>query len=196
MKYVSETEQKVIMQALKNGAIVGVPTETVYGLAVRADNTEAIKKLLHLKNREIDSGKVLTMMVADVDDMKKYVNMNRRSTNIARHYFPGELTLVLKKNDDWSHPYFDNFGTVGIRIPNHRFMLDLLRKTGPLLVTSANPRGEKPCRTSKELGKRMPSVDMIVDGECENGLPSTVLDLTGEKPRALRQGGLLIVHYA
>ena len=128
--------------------------------------------------------------------MKKYVSMNRRNTNLARHYFPGELTMVLSKKDDWSHPYFDNFGTVGIRIPNHRFMLNLLQKTGPLLVTSANPRGEAPCRTSKELGKRMPSVDMIVEGKCENGLPSTVLDLTGDKPRALRQGGLLIVHYA
>ena len=196
MKYVSETDRKSVARALREGLIVGVPTETVYGLAVMANNTEAIKKLLRLKNREIDSGKVLTMMVADVDDMAKYVEMDRRSTRLARHYFPGELTMVLLKNEDWSHPYYDNFGTVGIRIPNHRFMLDLLRETGPLLVTSANPRGERPCRSSQELGKRMPDVNMIVEGECENGLPSTVLDLTGKEPRALRQGGLLIVHYA
>lgn len=195
MKYVSDKDRQAVVKALKKGAILGVPTETVYGLAVMADNTAAIEKLLRLKNRDIDSGKVLTMMVAEVDDMKKYVKMTHQSTRMARHYFPGELTMVLPKHDDWSHPYFDNFGTVGIRIPGHDFMLDLLRETGPLLVTSANPRGEAPCRTSKELGKRMPNVDMIVHGSCGHGLPSTVIDLTADKPRALRQGGLLIVHY-
>ena len=196
MKYVSVSDKQTAIKALQKGAILGVPTETVYGLAVMANNTEAIKRLLKLKNRKIDSGKVLTMMVADVDDMGKYAKMTRKSTNLARHYFPGELTLVLPKHEEWSHPYFDNFGTVGIRIPNHAYMLDLLRETGPLLVTSANPRGESPCRTSKELGERMPDIDVIIEGACENGLPSTVIDLTGDEPRSLRQGGLLIVHYA
>ena len=113
-----------------------------------------------------------------------------------RLLFPGELTLILKQREDWRHPYFDNFHTVGIRIPNHEYMLDLLRETGPLLVTSANPRGEEPCRTSRELNKRMPSVDLIVKGECGGDLPSTVIDITTDTPRPLRQGGLLIVHYS
>lgn len=196
MRYVSQEDKQSAIKTLRKGGILGVPTETVYGLAVMADNTDAIKKLLNIKNRHIDSGKVLTMMVADVDDMKKFVEMDRMTTNLARRYFPGELTLILNQRKDWRHPYFDNFHTVGIRIPDHEYMLDLLRETGPLLVTSANPRGEAPCRTSRELNKRMPSVDMIVKGECGGGLPSTVIDMTTETPRALRQGGLLIVHYA
>ena len=196
MRYVSQEDKQSAIKTLRKGGILGVPTETVYGLAVMADNTDAIKKLLNIKNRHIDSGKVLTMMVADVDDMKKFVEMDRMTTNLARRYFPGELTLILNQRKDWRHPYFDNFHTVGIRIPDHEYMLDLLRETGPLLVTSANPRGEAPCRTSRELNKRMPSVDMIVKGECGGGLPSTVIDMTTETPRSLRQGGLLIVHYA
>ena len=196
MRYVSENDKQIAVEALKKGAILGVPTETVYGLAVKADNTEAIKKLLNLKERPVGSGKVLTMMVADVDEMFKYAKMNRRKTNFARHYFPGELTMILPKNEAFSHPYFDKVGTIGIRIPQHRYMLDLLRETGPLLVTSANPRGERPCYTGKELGRRMPSVDMIVDSKAGGSIPSTIIDFTTEDPYPVRQGGLLIVRYA
>ena len=196
MRCISEDDKQIAIEALNKGAILGVPTETVYGLAVKADNTEAIKKLLNLKERPLGSGKVLTMMVANVDEMFKYANMNRRQTNFARHYFPGELTMILPKNEAFSHPYFDKVKTIGIRIPQHKYMLDLLRETGPLLVTSANPRGEKPCYTSKELIKRMPSVDMVVDGRAGGSIPSTIIDFTQDDPYPVRQGGLLIVRYS
>jgi L-threonylcarbamoyladenylate synthase len=196
MRYVSENDKQTAVDALNKGAILGVPTETVYGLAVKADNTEAIKKLLNLKDRPIGSGKVLTMMVADVDEMFKYAKMNHRVTNFARHYFPGELTMILPKNKDFDHPYFNKIDTIGIRIPQHKYMLDLLRETGPLLVTSANPRGERPCYTSKELAKRLPSVDMVVNGEAGGSIPSTIIDFTHDDPYPVRQGGLLIVRYA
>ncbi|MBR0134217.1 threonylcarbamoyl-AMP synthase [Candidatus Saccharibacteria bacterium] len=196
MKYVSEDDRQIAVEALNKGAILGVPTETVYGLAVKADNTEAINKLLNLKERPLGSGKVLTMMVADVDEMFKYAKMNRRMTNFARHYFPGELTMILPKSETFSHPYFDKVQTIGIRIPQHKYMLDLLRETGPLLVTSANPRGERPCFTGKEVAKRMPSVDMVVDSKAGGSIPSTIIDFTQDDPYPVRQGGLLIVRYA
>jgi L-threonylcarbamoyladenylate synthase len=196
MRFVSDKDINTAVEALEKGAILGVPTETVYGLAVKADNSEAIKKLLNLKERPVGSGKVLTMMVADVDEMFKYAKMNHRVTNFARHYFPGELTMILPKSEGFEHPYFDKVQTIGIRIPQHRYMLDLLRETGPLLVTSANPRGEKPCYNSKEVAKRMPSVDMVVNGEAGGSIPSTIIDFTGEDPYPVRQGGLLIVRYA
>ena len=196
MKCISENDKQAAVEALNKGAILGVPTETVYGLAVKADNTEAINKLLNLKERPVGSGKVLTMMVADVDEMFKYAKMNRRMTNFARHYFPGELTMILPKSEAFSHPYFDKAETIGIRIPQHQYMLDLLRETGPLLVTSANPRGERPCYNSKELTKRMPSVDMVVNGEAGGSIPSTIIDFTHDDPYPVRQGGLLIVRYA
>ena len=196
MKYVSKGYIEDAKKALNRGDILAVPTETVYGLAVKLDNTAAIRKLLNLKNRQIDSGKVLTMMVADVDDIKKYALVNRKTMNLARHYFPGELTLILPKRRAFKHPYFDHFDTVGIRIPDHKYLLELLRSTGPLLVTSANPRGEAPCRDSKEVAKRLPMVDTVVEGESGGNIPSTVIDWTEEEPISIRQGGLLIVRYS
>lgn len=196
MKYVSKGHVEDAKKALNRGDILAVPTETVYGLAVKLDNTAAIRKLLDLKNRQIDSGKVLTIMVADVDDIKKYALVNRKTMNLARHYFPGELTLILPKRRAFKHPYFDHFDTVGIRIPDHKYLLELLRTAGPLLVTSANPRGEAPCRDSKEVAKRLPNVDTIVEGESGGNLPSTIIDWTEDEPVPIRQGGLLIVRYS
>ena len=196
MKYVSQGYLEDAKQSLNRGDILAVPTETVYGLAVKADNTAAIRKLLELKNRQIGSGKILTIMLADVDDIKNYAVVNRKTMNLARHYFPGELTLILPKRRAFKHPYFDHFDTIGIRIPDHKYLLDLIRATGPLLVTSANPRGEAPCRSSKEVAERMPKVDTIVEGVSGGNIPSTVIDWTEEEPVPVRQGGLLIVRYA
>jgi tRNA A37 threonylcarbamoyladenosine synthetase subunit TsaC/SUA5/YrdC len=105
------------------------------------------------------------------------------------------LTLMLKKNPDFRHIYFDHFDTVGIRIPAHDYMLVLLRDTGPLLVTSANPRGETPCIHSREVSKRIKNVDGIVRGRAGGSMPSTIVDWSNETPRQIRMGGLLIVHY-
>ena len=196
MKYVSQGYLEDAKRALNRGDILAVPTETVYGLAVKSDNTAAIRKLLELKNRQVGSGKVLTMMLADVDDIKKYALVNHKTLNLARHYFPGELTLILPKRRAFKHPYFDHFDTIGIRIPDHKYLLDLIRTTGPLLVTSANPRGEAPCRTSKEVAERLPQIDAIVEGVSGGNIPSTIIDWTEEEPVPVRQGGLLIVRYA
>lgn len=195
MKIVEQKNFKAAIDALNRGGILGVPTETVYGLAVKADNTPAIRKLLALKNREVGSGKVLTMMVADVDQMQDYAYMTRKTQNFVRHYFPGELTVILPKHRGFKHPYFNNFETIGIRIPEHQYMLDLLKKTGPLLVTSANPRGEAPCRNSEELIKRLPDVDAVVKGVSGENLPSTIISLCDKEPVVVRQGGLLVVRY-
>ncbi len=196
MKYVSQEYIEDAKNTLNKGGILGVPTETVYGLAVKLDNTAAIRKLLDLKNRQIGSGKVLTMMLADVEDIKKYAIVNRKTMNLARHYFPGELTLILPKRRAFSHPYFDHFDSVGFRIPDHPYLLELLRQTGPLLVTSANPRGEAPCRSSKEVAERLPKIDAVVEGVSGGNIPSTVIDWTEDEPIPVRQGGLLIVRYA
>jgi L-threonylcarbamoyladenylate synthase len=115
--------------------------------------------------------------------------------NFARHYFPGELTVILKKNPNFKHVYYDNFDTIGIRIPAHEYMLDLLRATGPLLVTSANPRGEVPCMHSHEVEARIKSIDGIIRGHAGGSLPSTIVDLSEPEPRLVRAGGLLIVRY-
>lgn len=196
MRYVSQNYLEDAKKALDRGDILAVPTETVYGLAVKLDNIAAIRKLLDFKNRQIGSGKVLTMMVDNVDDIKTYALVNRKTLNLARHYFPGELTLILPKRPNFKHPYFDHFEKIGIRIPNHKYLLDLIHTSGPLLVTSANSRGEAPCCTSKEVTSRLPKIDTVIEGKSGGNLPSTIIDWTGDKPVSVRQGGLLIVRYS
>lgn len=180
---------------LNTDGILAVPTETVYGLAVKANSKAAIEKLLKIKNRAVSSGKVLTLMLGDVDEMPQFAQMDRRAKIMARHYFPGELTLILPKARGFQHPYFDNFETVGIRIPAYDYMLELIAKTGPLLVTSANPRGEAPCQDSREVKQRLPAVDGVIDGKAGGNIPSTIIDFTKNRPFPVRQGGLLIVRY-
>ena len=196
MKCVTQNNFRDAKNTLNKGGILAVPTETVYGLAVKFDDKMAIQRLLNLKERQIGSGKVLTMMVADVEQIPEYAEMTERTMNLARHYFPGELTLLLPKNNAFVHPYFDNFEKIGIRIPDHPYMLKLLREAGPLLVTSANLRGEKPCHNSHDVELCLPEIDMLVEGESGGNLPSTIIDWSAAEPVQLRQGGLLIVRYA
>lgn len=195
MKLIGRTDIKAAKTTLENGGILAVPTETVMGLAVSIKSEDAINKLLDLKKRAIGSGKVLTIMVASVDEISKYAFLSDEQLTFARHYFPGELTLILEKSPSFSHPYFDHFETIGIRIPAHNYMLKLLKKTGPLLVTSANPRGEKPCMSDEEVKERLPEIKVCVKGRAGGSLPSTIIDWSGSMPRQIRAGGLLIVHY-
>ena len=195
MKLIGRTDIKAAKTTLENGGILAVPTETVMGLAVSIKSEEAINKLIEFKKRAIGSGKVFTIMVASVDEIKKYAFLSDEQLTFARHYFPGELTLILEKNPNFNHPYFDHFSTIGIRIPAHSYMLKLLKKTGPLLVTSANPRGEMPCMNDEEVKGRLPEIKACVKGRAGGSLPSTIIDGTGSMPRQVRAGGLLIVHY-
>ncbi|MCQ2570977.1 MAG: threonylcarbamoyl-AMP synthase [Candidatus Saccharibacteria bacterium] len=195
MRSFSQEDRASAIATLNQGGILAVPTETVYGLAVRLDDEKAILKLLKLKDRQVGSGKILTIMLPSVNDIPNYAQVDRHHMNIARRHFPGELTLILKKHPEFRHVYFDNFDKVGIRIPAHKYMLDLLRATGPLLVTSANPRGEVPCLHSSEVHERLKSIDGIVHGSAGGSLPSTIIDWSEPEPRQVRAGGLLIVRY-
>ncbi len=196
MKYISRERLDDAKQALNRGDILAVPTETVYDLAVKSDNTAAIRKLLELKKRQLAGNNSLTIMLANVDDIKNYAVVSHKTINLARHYFPGELTLILPKRRAFKHPYFDHFDEVSIRIPDHKFLLDLIRATGPLLVTNASPIGKAPCRSSEDVSAQFPTIDAIVEGVSGGNLPSTIIDWTKEEPVPVRQGGLLIVRYA
>ena len=196
MKYISRERLDDAKQALNRGDILAVPTETVYDLAVKSDNTAAIRKLLELKKRQLAGNNNLTIMLANVDDIKNYAVVSHKTINLARHYFPGELTLILPKRRAFKHPYFDHFDEVSIRIPDHKFLLDLIRATGPLLVTNASLIGKAPCRSSEDVSAQFPTIDAIVEGVSGGNLPSTIIDWTKEEPVPVRQGGLLIVRYA
>lgn len=195
MKVISQKDKKPACDILLNGGVLGVPTETVYGIACSLESKEGIEKLIKIKKRPITSDKCFTLMLPSVKDIPRFADISRQEENLSRRYFPGELTMIFNKNPDFKNYYFDNFNTIGIRIPAHKYMLDLLEKAGPLLVTSANPRGEAPCIDFKEFKTRLPKADAVIRGRSGNSLPSTILDIRSSIPHTIRQGGLLIVQY-
>ena len=195
MKQLSQRDTAGAAKILKDGGVIAVPTETVYGLAAALDSEKAIKKLLEIKERPVGSGKICSLMLPSVTSIRDFAKVSNLEYNLALRYFPGELTMIFNKQANFKNSYFDNFDTIGIRIPAHKYMLSLLKKTGPLLVTSANPRGESACCSDSEVRKRLPKIDSVVRGKAGNSLPSTILDIRNGEPKILRQGGLLIVHY-
>lgn len=190
MIHYSEEDTTSIVSALKNGQVVALPTETVYGLAISLHSATALEKLIYLKKRDIHSGKVFTLVPKSRDTIDTYAIIPKTAKKYITRYVPGELTLILEKNPDFHHPYFDHFDSIGIRIPDHPLFRAILERTGPLLLTSANPRGDQPATTSDILEQTMPKVDVVVDGKSGNHAPSTIISFLEKKPKIIRNGDL------
>ena len=170
----SEYDKSAIIKQLLSHEVATVPTETVEGYAVLLDDKIAIDKLMKLKNRGFESGKVFTLVPKNKSDIKKYVIVPEGAKELIKKYVPGEITLILPKNPDFINYYFDHFNSIGIRIPDHEFYTEILKATGPMLLTSANPRGGTPKSITGHL-------------------PSTIVDFTGDSPKIIRQGNLKVL---
>ena len=191
MIQISKDSTSQIINALNSGQVVALPTETVYGLAISLNSPTALEKLIYLKRRDLKSGKVFTLVPPTKSDFSTFSVPTRLSRTFISKYVPGEITLILHKNPEFSHPYFNHFSTIGLRLPKSQLFFNILPETGPLLLTSANPRGDKPATSSEEVAETLPKVDVIVKGKTPSGkLPSTVVDLTGKTPVVIRQGDL------
>ena len=177
---------------LRTGGLVAFATETVYGLGADATNPVAVQKIFHAKGRP--STNPLIVHIADAEIAKKYVtSWPIAAEKLARHFWPGPLTIVLPKSSAIVSQVTAGRDTVGIRVPNHPLALELLREfAGAVAAPSAN-RANHISPTSaadvkSELGDR---VDLILDGgTCSVGIESTVIDLTGDRGRVLRPGGI------
>ena len=162
------------------GGIVAFPTETVYGLAASAADAEAQYRIYEIKNRP--RAMPLILMVAEPDELHGWVEVDERARGFMLRFWPGPLTLVLKRPG--AAP------TLGVRIPDHSLALRLLGAAGPLMTTSANVSGQPPALNAEEASK-LPGLAGVLDGgPVPGGQASTVLDLTGEAPRILREGPL------
>jgi L-threonylcarbamoyladenylate synthase len=179
-------------EILRQGKLVAIPTETVYGLGADAKNPAAVKKIFAAKGRPSDHP--LIVHIADAADLPAWaIDIPPTAYLLAKHFWPGPLTLVLNKH--LSVPYEVTGGqeTIALRVPDHPVALSLLKAFGGGI---AAPSANRFCRISptqashveEELGDK---VDMILDGgACQVGLESTIVDLSGAKPRLLRPGQL------
>lgn len=192
MSYVS-VDQAVNL--LKEGHVVGVPTETVYGLAGRIDNEAALKLIFSTKQRPFFDP--LIVHVHDLSQVRALAaEWPEVYQKLAKRFWPGPLTLVTKKTDSVSPLITSGLETVAIRCPRHPLALDILRKLNvPLAAPSANRFGRTSPTRAAHVEKEFDDQIAVVDGgDCEVGLESTVIDAHKDKDRwvirILRPGGV------
>jgi L-threonylcarbamoyladenylate synthase len=176
-------------QALDRGGVVGFPTDTVYGMGCRAGSLAAIQRLYEIKSRP--GHQPLILMAASVAEMGAFSQWVPAAEALSQRFWPGPLTLILKAKA--AGEVLRGGGTVGVRIPANEAALELLRWSGPLATTSANRHGHHPLLDAAAAVCDLPGLSGALangSGEREATVPSSILDLTGEKPVLLRQGGL------
>lgn len=175
---------------LENGGAVILPTETVYGLFAQALNEDAVNRVYQLKQRPRD--KAMNLNVSNLNDIYFFSqNTPFFLEKLYNRFMPGPLTIILKANDNV--PFWVNSGldTVGFRVPNHVKTLQLISETGPLIGPSANISGNESGKKFSDIQAQF-SVDLpgIEDDQALTGIDSTILDLSGQKARILRQGAI------
>jgi len=193
-------QENIISQAvavLKSGGLVLFPTETVYGAGVDATNPEAVAKLLAYKSRR--EGKPLSIAVTDIEMAHQYVEINESAQKLYERFLPGPVTVVSKvRGDSELVPgVISEFGTVGVRIPAHDLIHDIVHALGkPMTATSANASGEKRPHSIEDVfgglsGKQKGLIDLVIDaGVLPPNEPSTVIDTTLSTPITLRAGAI------
>jgi len=176
---------------LKQGAIIVVPTDTVYGLLADATNEQAIDRVLCIKQR--DKEKALPIFVKDITMAKKYAVIREREKAFLEEVWPGATTVVLKRGTQPLPQVVYQNDTVGLRAPDHEFVQMLLRTANvPLVGTSANLAG-KPASTKiadviAQFAEQKDQPDIIINaGDLPASQPSKVIDITTRKPRVIRE---------
>jgi tRNA threonylcarbamoyl adenosine modification protein (Sua5/YciO/YrdC/YwlC family) len=177
------------VEALRGGDIVGVPTDTVYGLAADPWHSGAADRLFRVKARP--RSVELPVLVCDADQALTLVTgLPDSARRLMKSFWPGALTLVLPRRPDVTADLGDEDETIGIRCPAHPVPLAICRELGPVATTSANRHDQRPAATAAELAQALPGVSLILDaGECDRAA-STVVDATGETPLLLREGAV------
>ncbi|EOM74930.1 threonylcarbamoyl-AMP synthase [Rhodococcus rhodnii] len=177
--------------ALEAGRLVVVPTDTVYGIAANAFDSDAVDALLRAKGRGRDMPvPVLVGSWNTIDGLVYSVTPQARE--LVRAFWPGGLSLVVEQAPSLAWDLGDTRGTVMLRMPLHPVALELLRDVGPLAVSSANVSGNPPATTVGEARDQLGGlVSVYLDGgPAEHAVASTIVDLTGATPRVLREGAV------
>ena len=182
------------IELLNRQELVGIPTETVYGLAGNAYNADAIAKIFKVKERP--SFDPLIVHSSDLDRIKDFViEIPDKAQELASHFWPGPLTLILKRKPIIPDLVTSGLDTVAVRIPNHAYALKVLENVDfPVAAPSANPFGyvspTKAEHVDEQLGDK---ISYVLDGgDCRVGIESTIVNIDGDEATILRLGGCKI----
>ena len=179
--------------AVAEGGLVVLPTDTVYGIGADAFTPSAVSALLAAKGRGRSvPPPVLVGSVRAAAALTE--SLGAFGQDLIDEFWPGPLTLVFRASPTLNWDLGDTLGTVAVRMPLHAIALELLRRTGPMAVSSANRHGSPPATTAGEAQAQLADgVSVYLDGgPCADSVPSTILDLTGTVPRMLRAGAVSI----
>lgn len=173
--------------ALRAGQVVGLPTDTIYGLAVDASQRAALGRLFDLKSRP--DSVALPVLVADLEQARSLAVFGSTAEALVERWWPGALTLVLERRPGLGFDLGGDDATIGLRCPAHPVPLALARAVGPLATSSANLHGSEPLESAGAVSVELGSgVAVILDAGPCTGSPSTVVDCTGPEPGCLREG--------
>jgi L-threonylcarbamoyladenylate synthase len=179
-------------ELLQNGEVVAIPTETVYGLAANAFNDKAVSQIFQIKNRPLFNPLIVHIKSIEYLDVVA-TNIPPVAYQLAKHFWPGPLTLVLEKKSNVSDIVTSGKKTVGVRVPSHPIALALLEELDfPLAAPSANPFGYISPTTSEhvksQLGDKIAYI--LEGGSCERGIESTIVGFVDNKPVLYRVGAI------
>ena len=173
---------------LNKGGILAFPTDTVYGIAVRYDHDEAIKRMKQVKGR--DASKPFPFMVSKKEQITEIALLNQRDYQLIEAWLPGALTFLFEKSEKVSDELTNGLSTVAVRMPDDEFVLSLIDEMNiPLLVTSANLSGETAGTTHEEVLAQLDGkIEGIILGNSGSKQASTIIDASKEKLILIRQG--------
>jgi len=186
------------VEIVSNGGTIAFPTNSVYGIGGDPLNLEVISRIYDIKYR--DRSKGLLLLVVDTEEAEKVADFNKTSYKLAERFWPGQLTLILKKKETGIIPPEVTAlkNTIGIRVPENEIVLTILRKLkskgyfGGIIGTSANYSGEPPSVSGDEVVKKfLAPLDLILDsGKSQSKVSTTIVDCTSDKIRFLRIGSI------
>ncbi len=176
-----------VVEVLRAGGAVVLPTDTVYGLAVRADRPGAVDALAAIKDRAAEQP--VAVLVATARQAEQVGELPDWARPLAERWWPGPLTLVLRRREGLAWDLGEPAATVGVRVPDHELVRALAAAVGPLATTSANRHGRPTPPGAKEAAAALAvPPDLVIDGGDCTGAASTVVDATGDGLVVLREG--------
>ncbi|MBI1884850.1 MAG: threonylcarbamoyl-AMP synthase [Chloroflexi bacterium] len=195
VRVTSATDSDCIGQAvaaLKAGGLVCYPTDTVYGIGAPATDEPAVRRLFAVKGRPAEQP--LPLLLADEEEVGRVAaEVPPLARALMRRFWPGGLTIVLRKADGFESVALAGGDTVAVRVPDQPLVREIIRRCGaPVTGTSANRSGEKSLLTAGEVRSQLgEGVDLIIDGgRCPGGVESTVVDISGPDVKILRDGAV------
>ena len=176
------------LEVLQTGGLVAFPTDTVYGVGALAFDGKAVESIYVAKDRSVE--KAIPILISEPGDLERVgMDIPETARKLAAQFWPGPLTVLVPKHVDLPESVSAN-STVGVRVPDHDVTRALLRAAGPLAVTSANISGRQSPVTAQEVYKQSGGrIALVIDGgKTPGGVPSTLVDCTGEEINILREG--------